>query len=300
MHDDEVATDASLVRGLIAAQFPQWARLDIDPVRSEGTDNAIYRLGGELAARLPRRPDAVAPLHKEHIWLPRLAPSLPLSLPVPLAKGAPGEGYPWPWSVCPWLDGENPASAGDSAQLARDLASFVFALQAIDAADAPRPGRHNFGRGAPLARLRPTLTERFAWLADVDGIGAVSAAWKADAQAPPWTGPPLWIHGDLSAGNLLTRAGRLSGVIDWSCLGAGDPACELQVAWTFLDRDARQTFRAALNVDDATWTRGRAWGLAVGVLNLSYYRTRSPRLAENGRRAIAAVLADHARASGPS
>ncbi|HEY5106795.1 MAG TPA: phosphotransferase [Caulobacteraceae bacterium] len=128
----------------------------------------------------------------------------------------------------------------------------------------------------------------------MDDIGLVTAAWEADAQTAPWDRAPVWIHGDLSVGNLLAREGRLSGVIDWSCLGAGDPACELQVAWNLFDHDERQVFRGAMNVDDPTWRRGRAWGLAMGVLNLSYYRSRIPQLAEKGRSAIAAVLADHA------
>jgi aminoglycoside phosphotransferase (APT) family kinase protein len=296
MHDDEVRTDASLVRRLLEAQFPQWAGLDIEPVRSDGTDNAMYRLGGELAARLPRRPGAVRPIDKEHTWLPRLAPFLPLPLPLPLAKGAPGEDYPWPWSVCRWLDGENPTPGQVSGidRFARDLASFIRALQAIDVADAPRAGGHNYFRGAPLAQWQATIGERLTWLADLGDIGLVTAAWEADAQAAPWDRPPVWIHGDLSVGNLLAREGRLSGVIDWSYLGAGDPACELQVAWNLFDRDGRQAFRAAMAVDDATWMRGRAWGLAMGVLNLSYYRTRSPALAEKGRGAIEAVLADRA------
>jgi aminoglycoside phosphotransferase (APT) family kinase protein len=296
MHDDEVTTDASVVRRLIAAQFPGWAGLDVRPVRSDGTDNAMYRLGGDLAARLPRRPSAVASMEKEHAWLPRLAPFLPLPLPLPLAVGAPGEGYPWPWSVCRWLDGENPEPGreGDDNRFARDLASFVRGLQAIDAAGAPKAGAHNHGRGAPLAQWRTTIRERLSWLADMDDIDLVTAAWETDSRAALWDRPPVWIHGDLGAGNLLTRGGRLSGVIDWSCLCAGDPACDLQVAWTLFERDGREAFRAAMDVDDATWTRGRAWGLAIGVLNLSYYRVRHPALAEQARRAIAAVLADHA------
>jgi aminoglycoside phosphotransferase (APT) family kinase protein len=294
MHDDEVSTDTVLVRRLLAAQFPQWARLDIQPVRSGGSDNAMYRLGAELAVRLPRRPAAVRPMDKEHTWLARLAPRLPLPVPLPLAKGAPGEGYPWAWSVCRWIDGENPAPGrvSDTDRLAKDLAAFIRALQAIDADDAPRAGGHNYFRGAPLAQWEETIRERLSWLADIDDIGLISAAWEADAQTPAWDRPPVWIHGDLSVGNLLVRDGRLSGVIDWSCLGAGDPACELQVAWNLFDQKGRQAFRDAIAVDDATWKRGRAWGLAMGVLSFSYYRAKSPVIAEHGRRAIDAVLAD--------
>ena len=297
MHDDEVATDASLVRRLLVAQYPQWAHLDIRPVRSEGTDNAMYRLGDDLAARLPRRPSAVAAIDKERLWLPRLAPFLPAPLPTPLAKGAPGEGFPWPWSVCRWVDGDSldRGAVGDDVGFATDLAMVLHALRAIDVDGAPRPGAHNGHRGAPLALWGNTIRERLAWLADLDDLGPVAAAWQADSRAPAWDGPPVWIHGDLGAGNLLARSGRLAGVIDWSCLGAGDPACDLQVAWTLFGPVARRAFRTAMTVDDATWTRGRAWALAVGVLNLSYYRDRSPTLAAAGRSAIDAVLADHRR-----
>jgi aminoglycoside phosphotransferase (APT) family kinase protein len=294
MHDDEVRTDAVLVRRLVSAQFPQWAELNIEPVRGDGTDNAMYRLGGELAVRLPRRPSAVEAIEKECVWLPRLEPFLPLPLPSPLARGAPGEGYPWSWSVCRWLDGENPlvGRVTDMHRLANDLADFIRALQAIDASEAPRAGRHNQGRGAPLARWQTTIRERLAWLADLDNIDLVIGAWEADSEARPWDRAAVFIHGDLSVGNLLARGGKLSGVIDWSCLGAGDPACELQVAWSLFDHDARKTFKDAMAVDDATWTRGRAWGLAMGVLNVSYYRARSPAIAAPGWRAIDAVLAD--------
>jgi aminoglycoside phosphotransferase (APT) family kinase protein len=136
------------------------------------------------------------------------------------------------------------------------------------------------------------MDERLGWLADLGDIEATRTAWEADSAVPAWAGPPMFIHGDLNPGNLLTREGRLSGVIDWSYLGAGDPACDLQIAWTLFDRRGREAFRAAMAVDDATWRRGRAWGLAVGILNLSYYRTRHPGIAAQGRRAIDAVLAD--------
>jgi aminoglycoside phosphotransferase (APT) family kinase protein len=294
MHDDETPTDAALVRRLVAAQFPRRAGLAIEPVISDGTDNAMYRLGDDLAVRLPRRPGAVQPMDKEHAWLPRLAPRLPLPVPLPVARGEPGEGFPWPWAICRWLEGETPTPARmtDPVRTAQDLAAFIRALRGVDASDGPRPGGHNFGRGAPLAGWQATIRERLSWLADLDDIGAVAAAWEADSGAPAWDGSPTWIHGDLSEGNLLVKDGRLSGVIDWSCLGAGDPACELQVAWSLFEPEARAAFREAVAVDEATWVRGRAWGLGMGVLNLSYYRTRSPALAVKARRAIDAVLAD--------
>ncbi len=127
--------------------------------------------------------------------------------------------------------------------------------------------------------------------------GAVTAAWDAALQAPAWHGPPVWIHGDLSPLNLLVERGRLSAVIDFGCLGVGDPACELQVAWNLLCSDTRDVFRAALPVDDATWARGRGWALSVGLIALPYYQSTNPVLAGIARRAIAEVLADHQRAA---
>jgi aminoglycoside phosphotransferase (APT) family kinase protein len=179
-------------------------------------------------------------------------------------------------------------------RFANDLADFIRALQAIEASDALRAGRHNSGRGAPLALWRTTIGERLAWLADLDNIDLIAAAWEVDSEARPWDREAVYIHGDLSVGNLLVRGGKLSGVIDWGCFGAGDPACELQVAWSLFDHDGRKAFKDAMAVDEATWTRGRAWGLAIGVLNVSYYRTRSPAIAAQGWRAIDAVLADFA------
>src|SRR5262245_23508899 len=153
MHSAEVDTDASLVRRLLAAQFPQWADLPIERVPSAGTDNALYRLGDDMAVRLPRIHWAIEQVKKEQRWLPQLAPHLPLAIPVPLAMGMPAEGYPWHWSIYRWLEGENATSEhiADPRQAAIDLAQFITALQQIDATGGPPPGRHNSFRGVPLA-----------------------------------------------------------------------------------------------------------------------------------------------------
>lgn len=295
MHIDEVDTDVSLVDRLLAAQFPQWADLPIEPVRSAGTDNAIYRLGDDMVVRLPRIPGATGQVDKEHQWLPRLAPLLPLAIPVPLAKGTPGEGYPWNWSVYRWLEGENATieRITDPGQAATDLAQFIAALQQIDPTDGPPPGPHNFSRGEPLV-MRDTRTR--AAIATLDGTldaDAVTAAWEAALQAPAWHDPPVWIHGDLQSGNLLVQQGRFSAVIDFGCLGVGDPACDLIVAWNLLSAETRHVFRAALLVDDATWARGRGWALSVGLIALPYYQSTNPVLAAISRRAIDEALADY-------
>ncbi|MHB0857712.1 MAG: aminoglycoside phosphotransferase family protein [Anaerolineae bacterium] len=294
MHADEVDTDVSLVRKLLVAQFPRWAHLPIVPVRSAGTDNAIYRLGDDMAVRLPRIHWAAELVHKEQRWLPRLASHLPLAIPVPLAKGKPGEGYPWYWSVTPWLAGENATMErlADPGQAATDLAQFIVALQRIDATGGPPAGPANFNRGVPLAVRDADTRACILLVQDLFDPSALTEAWEATLVAPPWQRPPVWIHGDLQSGNLLAVEGRLSAVIDFGCLGVGDPAAELIVAWNLFSADTRDILRAALAVDDATWARGRGWALSVALIALPYYRDTNPVLAEVSRRTIEQVLAD--------
>jgi aminoglycoside phosphotransferase (APT) family kinase protein len=273
MHADEVDIDAGLVRRLVASQLPRWASLPVEPVFPLGTDNANYRLGEELTVRLPRIPRAVAALEKEIEWLPRLAPLLPLAVPIPVAVGDPDDGFPFPWAVYTWLEGE-PATRenlADSEQVAADLARFVAELQRLDATDGPGPGEHNVQRGEPI-RLRDEATRRaVASLGERVDASAVAAAWERSLEAPDWDGPPVWIHGDLDGRNLLARDGRLCGVLDWGCLGVGDPACDVMVAWKLLPVAARETFRAELGVDDATWARARGWAISQSLMALAYY-----------------------------
>jgi len=289
MHADEIDIDASLVRRLLAAQFPQWADLPIEPVASAGTDNAIYRLGEDMAVRLPRIHWATGQLDKEQLWLSKLGSLLPVAIPVPLGKGEPGEGYPWHWSVHAWLNGENPAvgRVTDPGSLARELAQFVAALHRIDPAGGPPADR-----GIPLEeREAPTRTAIDALHGMID-TAAATAAWDVALQAPAWPSLPVWIHGDLSPGNLLLVDGRLSAVIDFGCLGVGDPACDLIVAWNLLPAETRNVFRAALRVDDATWERGRGWALSVALIQLPYYQSTNAVLADGARHTIREVLAD--------
>ena len=295
MHVDEVATDVSLVERLLARQFPQWANLPLEPVRSAGTDNALYRLGDDMAVRLPRIQAAAGQVDKEQQWLPRFAPLLPLAIPVPLAKGTPAEGYPWNWSVYRWLEGENATvdRIADLRQAAIALAQFIAALQRIDPADGPAPGPHNFGRGVPLTMRDAPTRAAIASLHGVLDTEAATAAWEAALQVPVWQKPPVWIHGDLQSGNLLAVEGQLSAVIDFGGLAVGDPACDLIVAWNLLSAESRTVFRTTLAVDDATWARGRGWALSVGLIALPYYQSTNPVLAAISRRAIDEVLADH-------
>lgn len=295
MQVDEVEIDAATVRGLVAAQFPDWADLPIQRVRSTGTDNAMFRLGTDLVARLPRTLAAMWQVDKEHRWLPPLAEAdLPLAIPTLLGKGAPAQGYDWPWSIYRWLEGEDATTqpVADLRQAAAALGHFIAALHQVDPTDGPPPGEHSFWRGDTLSERSPEVREALIALEGMIDTEAASAAWDEACQLPVWSGPPLWVHGDLYAGNLLVQRGKLSAVIDFGALAVGDPACDVMVAWTYLSSETREVFRETLPVDEATWARGRGWALSVALIGLPYYRSSNPVWAAIARRIIDDVIAD--------
>ncbi|GAA4005867.1 aminoglycoside phosphotransferase family protein [Deinococcus rubellus] len=295
MHPDETETSPALARRLMAAQFPQWAGLPLKRLRSSGTVNAIYRLGDDMVVRLPLihwgKDDAV----KEAYWLPRLAPLLPLAIPVPLAVGQPGGGYPFAWSIHRWLDGEEATleSVADESQLALDLAAFISALQET----APPKQTSTellsaYGQDF-LSRMDDFTRASTAACEGMFDTALAAHLWQDALMLPAWSGLPVLLHGDMQSGNLLAQQGRLSAVIDFGALGLGDPAVDLKVAWGMLTAAGRQTFRAALRVDDDTWARGRAWALAKGVQAVGYYRVSNPVFFERSLSAVTEVLGEY-------
>ena len=292
MHTDEIIADEALAARLVAAQFPQWGGLPIERVRHSGTDNAIFRIGDSLVARLPRIHWAVGQTDKEFEWLPRLAPYLPLDAPRPLRKGVPGFGYPWPWSVYEWLEGESAldVAVDDATVAALDLAAFIRALRAVPAHDRPPavPG----GRGGPLSGRDAETRAAIAALEGLIDTEAVTAAWQASLDAPAYDGEPVLIHADLTPGNLIVRGGRLSAVIDFNMLTVGDPACDLTVAWNFLNARTRLVLRDTLFVDEAAWLRARGWALSGSLIALPYYLRTNPGIVAQSWRTLREVLAD--------
>jgi aminoglycoside phosphotransferase (APT) family kinase protein len=246
-----------------------------------------------MVVRLPVGPRTAKALTKERLWLPRLAPHLPVAVPRPLAYGMPGEGYPFEWSVYSWLDGVDATyeRVVDESELAAELARFLAALQRIHADEGPPPGEHNVFRGEPLARRDASTRSAIAQRRDSIDVEAVTSDWEAALRATAWEGPPVWVHGDLDRRNLLFEGGRLSAVIDWGCVAVGDPACDVAVAWKVLARDTREEFRAALSIDDSTWARARGWALSQAVGALSYFTTETnPTLLRESRRWLDEVL----------
>lgn len=296
MHSDEVDIDVNLVNKLVATQFPQWANLPLEPVKSSGTENAIYRLGSLMAVRLPRYPGPTAGIDKEHHWLPKLAPHLPLLIPVPLGKGIPQENYPFHWSIFRWIEGENTTieCIANPNQAAIDLARFIVTLQQCDTTDAPIATNHNL-RGIPLI-TRDSNTRRA--IAALDGMIDTSIAikiWEDALQAEEWNREPVWFHGDLLPGNLLFKQGHLNAVIDFGGLGVGDPACDLMIAWGLFSHESRNVFRTTLGVDEATWIRGRGHALSQALIFIPYYLKTNPVGVHNAQRAIAEIFTDFQR-----
>jgi aminoglycoside phosphotransferase (APT) family kinase protein len=288
----EIDVSASLVRALLAEQHPDLQRLPLIEIGG-GWDNTLFRLGDELAVRLPRRAAGAPLIEHEQRWLPELAPVLPLPIPVPVGKGRPGCGFPWAWSIVPWLPGDNATVAPlhDVTRAALDLGAFSAALHQPAPDDAPV----NPFRGVPLADRTNLVRDRAARLDGVVDAVRVLAVWDDVVLTPPWSGKPVWIHGDLHPGNLLVHEGRLSAVIDFGDLTSGDPATDLAVAWMLLPPQARQIFRKAAGgadgVDDDTWVRARGWALTFGLIFLASSRD-SEMMTAMGQATIDAVLAD--------
>ncbi len=288
MHPDEVATDVGVVRRLISDQFPQWANLPLSPVASAGTDNALYRLGHELVVRLPKIAWAVPELEIRAHWVPILAPRLSHPVAAPIAIGQPGHDFPWKWSVYPWFEGTNPVVGGldQPEELAGDLVDFIRSLRSIDPTGGPPAG---FSRGGALSERDEPTRKAIAALDGLIETESVSAAWEEALSVAQSSADEVWLHADLSPGNILLSDGRLSAVLDFTP-GVGLPDCELIVAWNLLPSRGREVLRLGLDVDDDAWTRGGGWALTIALLQLDYYRTSNPPLAANAHHVIAEVL----------
>jgi len=279
VHEDELDIDEPLVRELLAQQFPQWADLPLERA-GDGTVNVIYRLGDELSLRLPRREGPETEEDIEFRWLPVLAPKLPVAIPRPVARGRPGAGYPWFWSIHTWLDGELPIEPLAVAE----VAALVGALQRIDTLGGPEPA---YGRGRPLSDRDSSVRHALERLR----APAATELWERALAAPAWGGVDVWIHADLDRRNVLVRDGRLAGVLDWGGVGIGDPAVDVMVAWKLVAPEERGRFRALLDVDDATWLRAQGWVLSQALIALGYYTPENnPALHAEATRWLGEVL----------
>jgi aminoglycoside phosphotransferase (APT) family kinase protein len=232
MHDDQLASDAALILEILRDQQPRWAHGPITEIPSTGTDHALYRLGDDAVARVPLRRTATRPIDTEFRWLPWLAERLPVEISRPLARLEPTPAFPYCWSVHSWIDGESGTTALiDRSLLDVDLGAVLGALQGLDPTGGPPSVEAYCCRGISLEMRDATTRDAIVSIRrSIDAV-AVTSAWETALDTPRWTGPPTWVHGDVAAGNLIFRDGRLAALIDWGCMAVGDPACDLVVAW---------------------------------------------------------------------
>jgi aminoglycoside phosphotransferase (APT) family kinase protein len=254
----DIDIDEALVRTLLREQHPDLAGLELREVVG-GWDNRMWRLGEDLAVRLPRTPRAPRLLRTEQQWLPVLAPSLPLPVPSPVRVGEPSGRFPRAWTVARWVHGEpadrTPISRPEAAGT---LAGFLTALHRKAPGDAPA----NPDRGVPLKTLEDHFDQCLTVVARSEIAAEVGDVWAQAVAAPAWAEAPVWLHGDLHPANVVVSDGTLSGVIDFGEMCAGDPATDLAAAWLLLPAStASPFFDAYAGANNATIRRAQGWAV---------------------------------------
>ena len=270
MTNDALNINVNLVQQLVSSQFPDWSDLTITEVHPNGWDNRTFRLGDKMSVRLPSAERYSLQVDKEQKWLPILSEKLPLPIPVPLAKGEPNHKYPYNWSINEWIDGDTATSEriDDMSKFATALGGFLIALRRVNTTGGPGPGPGH--RGGDLNVYNDQTRQAIEILRSKSNLDTerLSEVWDA-AVASKWVNPPVWIHGDVSSGNILVKDGEIAAVIDFGSAAIGDPACDLSIAWTMFDKDSRDAFRIRMDLDDDTWARGRGWTLWKSLILLS-------------------------------
>lgn len=290
LHENEFQITKELVTTLLQIQCPQWAELPLEPIKSAGTDNALFRLGKNLVVRLPKIDWATNSIHKECVWVPRLAKHLNTPLSEPVFEGKADANYPWPWMIVKWNEGENPGfeKENEYETLAVDLAHFVSQLHDITLSDGP-----SSRRGTPLSSVDEETRTAIASLKNEIDVECITKLWDSLSQLPRWDKKPVWVHGDLLPGNILIKNNRLSAVIDCSDVGMGDPATDLIIAWSLLNQNSRKLFQENLkNIDEITWGRGKGRALSIALIILPYYKNTNSTLTAVARNMIRQILSD--------
>jgi aminoglycoside phosphotransferase (APT) family kinase protein len=288
----------ALVKKLIAQQFPEFANLTIQSVKIQGHDNRTFRLGPNMSIRMPTAKDYALKVPKEQVLLPQLKAHLTTAIPIPLKMGQPSIDYPFNFSIYQWIEGEsaNEIQIDDKGleHLASTLAQFLKELQSIHTADGPKPGLHNWWRGAHISVYDKQARFQIEKLKDIIDSRKALALWE-NALKLKWQNQPVWIHGDFASGNILIKNGKLSGIIDFGGLGIGDPACDLVIAWTFLRGKSREIFKQKIDLDNDTWVRAQAWCLWKATFELCQLEDKSSLSARQQNHIIQEVLTESKR-----
>ena len=287
----DITTD--LAHRLIGISFPEFTNLPIVSVEKQGHDNRTYRLGSGMLIRMPTAQSYALKVPKERELLPKLAPYLTASIPVPIKMGTPTNYYPYPFSIYEWLPGTSinllKLDNKEQLYLALDLAKFLKELQSITNIDGPIPGQHNWWRGAHLSVYDQGAREQMAKLVYEIDFEKSMNLWE-QACNTKWNEAPVWIHGDFAIGNILVNNGKLSAIIDFGGMALGDPACDVVIAWTYFEEKARETFIQKMALDDYTWLRARGWALWKATYELCQVKDKNSAEALTQKRIIDEIM----------
>ncbi|MFC4872614.1 aminoglycoside phosphotransferase family protein [Negadavirga shengliensis] len=292
---DEINGSLDVAQNLLKDQFLNWAEIPLKPINSSGSDNFLYRLGKDLIIRIPRHQAAAHQLKKECFWLEKIHKYSPIAIPEPVSIGRPNEYYPFYWSIYRWIEGETYSvdKFSNSEKAVESLVQFISYLQRIDIKGGPKPSKENNFRGVPLMIRDLKTREAINALPDFYSKTLMTEIWNFALTAPAWNKRPVWIHGDLHWGNILTKGDKIVGVIDFGCLGVGDPANDIMSAWVLFSPLARQKFREMLQIDKGTWIRGMGWALSWAAVALPYYLPKHHILADIAVFTIDNVITDY-------
>ncbi|MDN5248464.1 MAG: aminoglycoside phosphotransferase family protein [Wolbachia endosymbiont of Tyrophagus putrescentiae] len=285
-----------LAKELIEQQFPQWAELYIRPVEFSGIDNRTFHLGEEMLIRLPSSENYALQAPKEQKWLKVLAPHVSLSIPEPVAMGQPSKHYPWNWSIYKWINGKSANMVSinelDLQTIAFQLARFLNKLHKINAEGGPSAGLHNYWRGGHAAVYDKQTRSSIKKLKNIIDTKTAIAVWER-AISSKWDRSPVWVHGDLASSNIIVKEGSLTGIIDFGCMGIGDPACDLVIAYTLLRNESRRIFKENLYLDTDTWARARGWALWKALITIVSLKDKSSKEAVEQQRVINEILNEY-------
>lgn len=284
----------SIAKELITEQFEEAKDLKIQEINSSGSDNFIFLLGNDQTARFPKTEAAEQQLKKELLWLPVISKAVSVAIPEPLFRGNPVSNYPFNWAVFNWIEGHiyDPYLYKDADKIVNAMTDFIHSLWKIDIAKGPIPGKQNNFRGQPLPERDLETKKAIENMPPAYNKAILRCIWEKAVLAQTWNKAPVWVHGDLHWGNIITKKGTINGIIDFGTSGIGDPTVDVMCAWILFSPEKRTLFKQKLHIDEGTWIRAMGWALSFAVIALPYYLPQKHLLANIAAFTLDNLMAD--------